>query len=126
MHELAICQGLIAEIGRVSRAQRASQVHAVTVAVGALSGVDAGLLERAFSIARAGTVAAQAWLTVDVLPARVACMACGSEGEVPLNRLLCPSCGTWQVRLIGGEELVLTHVELTRDAQASRPTALVG
>ena len=126
MHELAVCQGLIAEVERVARAQQASRVYAVAVAVGALSGVEAGLLERAFSIARAGSVAAKARLRVEVVPARVACTVCGAEGEVPPNRLLCPACGGWQVRLVGGEELLLTQVELSRDAAPSRPTASVG
>lgn len=122
VHELALCQGLMAEVDRVARGQRASAVHGVRVAVGALSGVEPGLLERAFHIARAGTIAQRAWLRLDVLPARVACDGCKLQSEVPANRLLCPACGTWRVRLIGGEELLLTQVELTRDASAAVPS----
>jgi hydrogenase nickel incorporation protein HypA/HybF len=115
VHELAVCQGLIDQIEHVARAQHASTVHAVVVAVGALSGVEAELLQAAFVIARAGTVAAQAQLRVDSLPARVACEACGQCTEVPVNRLLCPACGTWRVRVVGGEELTLMQVELSRE-----------
>ena len=121
MHELAVCQGLVDEIERVARAQHASAVHAVVVAVGALSGVEPALLQAAFDIARAGTVAAQAQLRVDALPARVACEACGFSSEVPSNRLLCPGCGSWRVRVVGGEELTLLRVELSRDAGALQP-----
>lgn len=126
MHELAVCQGLMAEVERVARDQQATSVQAITVAVGSLSGVDPGLLARAFSIARAGTLAARAQLHVDALPARVACSACGAECVVPPNRLLCTACGTWQVRVIGGEELLLTRVELTRESEARRPVATAG
>jgi hydrogenase nickel incorporation protein HypA/HybF len=122
VHELALCQGLMAEIERVARQQQASAVQRVRVAVGALSGVEPQLLERAFHVARAGTVAGGAWLQLDVLPARVACDDCGVQAEVPANRLLCPACGTWRVRVVGGEELLLTQVELTRDAAAAQPT----
>jgi hydrogenase nickel incorporation protein HypA/HybF len=125
VHELAVCQGLIDQVTRVAREQRAVRVHAVTVAVGALSGVEPGLLERAFSIARAGTVAQQARLHVETLPARVAC-GCGAESDVPPNRLLCPECGNWRVRVVGGEELMLTHVELTRTADAVGPSTMAG
>lgn len=121
MHELAVCQGLIEQIEQVARAQQASTVHAVVVAVGALSGVEADLLQAAFVIARAGTVAAQAQLQVDALPARVACADCGDCAEVPVNRLLCPACGSWRVRVIGGEELTLMRLELSRDAAAAQP-----
>lgn len=116
MHELAICQGLVDEVARVARAQGADEVQAVTVAVGVLAGVEPGLLERAFTIARAGTVAARARLDLQSLPARVACSECGAEAEVAPNRLLCPGCGGWQVRVVGGDELLLTRVELTRAA----------
>jgi hydrogenase nickel incorporation protein HypA/HybF len=122
VHELALCQGLMAEVDRVARTQHASAVHCVRVAVGALSGVEPGLLERAFHIARAGTVAHLARLQLEVLPARVACDACDVQAEVPANRLLCPACGTWRVRLTGGEELLLTQVEWTRDAHAALST----
>jgi hydrogenase nickel incorporation protein HypA/HybF len=121
VHELAVCQGLIDQIEHVARAQHASTVHAVVVAVGALSGVEAELLQAAFVIARAGTVAAQAQLRVDSLPVRVACEACGQCTEVPVNRLLCPGCGTWRVRVVGGEELTLMQVELSRDVDAMLP-----
>jgi hydrogenase nickel incorporation protein HypA/HybF len=126
VHELAVCQGLIGQVARVAREQRASQVHAVTVAVGALSGVESGLLERAFTIARAGTVADQAQLHVETLPARIACGECAAEADVPANRLLCPRCANWRVRVVGGEELVLTHVELTRVAEATQPLTMAG
>lgn len=119
MHELAVCQGLVDEIARVARAQGADEVQAVTVAVGALAGVESGLLERAFVIARAGTVAAQARLQLQSLPARVACSECGAEAEVAPNRLLCPACGGWRVRVVGGEELLLIRVELTRAVPAA-------
>ncbi len=121
MHELAVCQGLIDEIERVARAQHASTVHAVVVAVGALSGVEPDLLQAAFVIARAGTVAAQAQLRVETPPARVACDACSLCAAVPVNRLLCPGCGNWRVRVVGGEELTLMRVELSRDAGALQP-----
>ena len=121
MHELAVCQGLIDQIERVARAQHASTVHAAVVAVGALSGVEPELLQSAFIIARAGTVAAQAQLRVDTLPARVDCPVCGLCAEVPVNRLLCPGCGTWRVRVVGGEELTLMQVELSRAADAMLP-----
>jgi hydrogenase nickel incorporation protein HypA/HybF len=121
VHELALCQGLIDQIEQVARAQQASTVHAVVVAVGALSGVEPELLQAAFVIARAGTVAAQAQLQVDARPARVACAVCGQSAEVPVNRLLCPACGTWRVRVIEGEELTLMRLELSRDAAAAQP-----
>ncbi len=87
---------------------------ALTVHLGALSGVEPLLLERAFSIARAGTIAESATLTIALLPVRIACETCGAQGDVPAQRLLCVRCGSWQVRVVAGEELELARVELQR------------
>ena len=55
MHELAICQALLDEVGRIVQERRAERVAAVRVRCGALAGVEPGLLERAYEVARAGT-----------------------------------------------------------------------
>jgi hydrogenase nickel incorporation protein HypA/HybF len=122
VHELAVCQGLIAEVERVARAHRSHAVQRVRVAVGALSGVEPELLARAFDIARAGTLAARAQLDLDVLPVRVACTDCGDEAGVAPNRLLCPACGSWRVRVVGGDDMLLMQVELAGE----EPVAAAG
>jgi hydrogenase nickel incorporation protein HypA/HybF len=118
VHELSVCQSLMREVQRVAAENDANAVMAITVAVGPLSGVEAPLLERAFTIARAGTIAEDATFTVEVLPVTVWCSACGVETQVPVNALLCGQCGTWQVDLRSGSELLLKRVELASDAPA--------
>ena len=112
MHELAVCQSLIREVERAAAANRAVAAVRVAVAIGPLSGVDGGSLARAFEIARADTVAAQAVLEIETVPVRVGCAACGHESEVPANALVCARCGNWRVELKSGDELLLKSVEL--------------
>jgi len=114
MHELAVCQGLIGEVERVAVAHGAGAVESVTVQIGPLSGVAPELLRSAYLIARAGTVAAEADLFIEETTVRVCCTRCGLEGEVTPNRLLCPTCGDWRVRVVAGEELMLKSVGLRR------------
>jgi hydrogenase nickel incorporation protein HypA/HybF len=115
MHELAVCQGLIAAVERVAREHRANIVTDVTVRVGVLSGVEPELLQRAFEIARAGTIAHDAHMRIETEPARVVCASCGAENEVALPQLTCAACGDWRVRVMAGDELLLTEVGLDRD-----------
>ena len=56
MHELSVCQALIGQVERVARENDARSVVAITIAVGPLSGVEAGLLEHAYPSAAAGTL----------------------------------------------------------------------
>ena len=100
------------EVARVAAAHGASRVTRVRIAVGPLSGVEAPLLERAFAIARAGTVAEAALLEAEATDVRVWCEACGTESAAAPNRLLCARCGGWRVEVRGGAELFLKSVDL--------------
>jgi hydrogenase nickel incorporation protein HypA/HybF len=115
MHELAICQALIDQVTELAQARNATSVNEIYISVGPLSGVESALLQNAFPIAVAGTVADGAELHIDSLPVRVHCKDCDAESEVAANRLLCAQCGTWKTRLVSGDELLLKSVELEID-----------
>jgi len=112
LHELSICQGLLRQVSQVARENQATAVERILLRVGGLSGVEPPLLERAFEIAREGTVASEAELDIETGPVVVKCRECGGSGEVPINRLLCPACGDWRVTVTQGEELMLLSVEI--------------
>ena len=119
MHELAICQALISQVVVLADERRAIAVSDVHVAIGLLSGVESPLLRNAFPLAAAGTVADAAKLHIEDVPVRVYCPKCEVESEVDVNRLLCSQCGGWRNRLVGGDELLLTRVELERRPEYS-------
>jgi len=54
-------------------------------------------------------------------PVEVECRSCGASGEAQANRLLCPSCGDWQVDLIAGDELLLLRLEVSDIKTGSGP-----
>jgi hydrogenase nickel incorporation protein HypA/HybF len=118
VHELAICQALIDQVEQIALEQRAQQVLTIHLGIGPLSGVEPHLLEQAFSIARAGGVAAEAELVIESLPVRVSCDQCGKITAALPARLLCGACGNWRTRLVSGDELQLQHVELVRQTAA--------
>ncbi len=115
MHELSVCQGLLDQVARVAADHGALGVKHIVVRIGPLSGVVPELLQQAFPLARAGTMAADAALTIEELPVRVHCDACGADTEAKPNRLLCGECGDWHTQLIGGDELLLASVELLKE-----------
>lgn len=121
MHELAVCQALIEQVESVAREQQAYQVVEIGVDIGPLSGVEPHLLEQAFSIASAGTVANGASLNLHSTPLRVSCSSCGQVTDALPARLICGNCGNWQTRVVSGDELLLTTVELCRGAPEGTP-----
>ena len=124
MHELSICQGLVKEATRVASVQGAARVTRIVVAIGPLSGVEAPLLERAFTVARAGTIAHSALLEMEITPIAVRCEGCNAETPAAANKLLCGNCGDWKVQLKSGDELILKSVELEKCGdETTHPTA---
>ncbi|HTV52344.1 MAG TPA: hydrogenase maturation nickel metallochaperone HypA [Steroidobacteraceae bacterium] len=114
MHELSICQALLAQVAGVAREQQARRIIAITVRIGPLSGVEPALLESAYPLASAGTPAANAALIIERPGVRVRCRECGAECEVSASSLLCTACGGWRTELLSGDELLLARVELER------------
>jgi hydrogenase nickel incorporation protein HypA/HybF len=112
MHELALCQGLLHQVEAVARDHAAEAVSRVTVRIGPLSGVEPALLQQAYVLAQADSIAAGARLVVERLPIRVRCSQCGAESEVEPNALVCARCGDWRTELMSGDEMVLASVEL--------------
>lgn len=122
MHELAICQSLLREVGRAAVANGCAEVTGIVVAVGPLSGVEAPLLARAFTVARGGSIAERATLEIETVPIIVWCKTCAIETLAAANALLCGRCGAWQVDLKSGDELLLMRVELAFGASPMAAT----
>lgn len=112
MHEMAVCNELLDQVRASARQHGARSVGIIKVRIGALSGVEPDLLERAFTIARAGDYTGDARLVIETVGVRVRCRSCGNENEAAANRLLCGACGGYAVDLVGGDELLLASIEL--------------
>jgi len=113
MHEYSICSALIQQVEGVARAHGAGQVDRIELSIGPLSGVDAALLRRAWPLVAAGTVADAASLHIGAAPITVKCTRCEAVSEASANRLLCARCGDYRTRLVSGDELMLTRLELS-------------
>ena len=115
MHELSICQSMLAQVEAIALQHHTERVTGITLHIGPLAGVEPGLLQQAFSLARAGSVADQAALVIESLPIRVRCHGCERESDALPNRLVCGHCGDYHTQLISGDEMLLASVELDID-----------
>jgi hydrogenase nickel incorporation protein HypA/HybF len=111
MHEYSLVEALVDRVAEEARRRGAVAVHAVTVRVGELSGVDAELFRTAYETFRAGTVCARAALTVRAVAATWSCPRCLRpilRGEV----LRCPDCRDAARLDEGGDALTLDRIEM--------------
>lgn len=113
MHELSIAHGIVEVAVGEARRLGAVRVTAVHVAVGRLSGIEAGALLFCYDIATAGTPLDGSRLVIDDVPISIYCKPCGAEKVLPgVNRFRCPDCHTPSGDIRHGRELELTHLEV--------------
>lgn len=110
MHELAIAESVLSAItARIGD----RQVVQVRLEIGRLSGVSVDSLRFCFELAAEGTGIDGAELTIDEPPGRARCATCSEEFVLEDRILLC-ACGSSDVRLLGGDELRILSVEMSR------------
>lgn len=116
MHELSIALAVVETVaerllGETLDGKSPPRVESVTLAVGALSGVDCGALRFAFPEATAGTALAGATLEIEEIGLVAFCPSCDREQAIPnVRRLRCPVCRTPTPRIVRGRELEILRL----------------
>ena len=125
MHEFSVCIALMEQVESIAREHQARRVDRILLQLGPLSGVEAQLLEHAWPLAAAGTIAADAELVIEAAAVRVKCTQCGCVSKVQPNRLLCADCGDYRTQLVSGDELLLVNLELAQiEKQQVQPSCV--
>lgn len=108
MHEVGMCEGVVAAVERRAGGRPVTRVG---VEVGALLRVVPDAFQQSFELVAAGGVAAGARTELTVLPVRARCLDCGEAFSSLEAVPACPACGGVTLDREGGDELVLTWVE---------------
>ena len=107
---------LVDEAAYHNQLQRVTSVH-LAVAAGRV--LDVWQLGRVFSEAAQGTVAEKARLSVELLPQRHHCSACGRDFETQSALSPCVYCGHHYTQNISSEEVRLIDIETDEPPQPS-------
>ena len=106
-------QSVLSTAEQQAREAGAEQIHEVRLRIGRLAGVVQEALEYAFEVLRVGTMAAEARLAIDEVPAACWCETCQVEFEAPELLCECPTCGGVSAKLRRGRELELASLEIS-------------
>ncbi|HWK28506.1 MAG TPA: hydrogenase maturation nickel metallochaperone HypA [Solirubrobacter sp.] len=104
MHELSIADAILRIALDHAEGRR---IESVEVKVGHLRQVVPDALAFAWTLVAEGTPAQDAELLLEEVPAAGVCRACGAESELPGFPLACARCGSLDVELVRGEELLV-------------------
>ncbi len=111
MHELSVASDLLDFLLQTARENGAATVKTATLRVGVGSCLNPDSLAFGFEALAAGTPAEGCRLDIVSQPAPVACPTCGWSGETrDLADLICPGCGGFPLRVLGGRELTVESV----------------
>jgi hydrogenase nickel incorporation protein HypA/HybF len=117
MHELSIAQAVLATVERHAEGRRVTRVE---LEVGHLRQVVPSALIFSFQLVTDGTVAEGAELELREVPAAGTCRSCGSETTLPELPLCCRHCGSFDVEVTRGEELLIDSLEVEEEQVLSQ------
>jgi hydrogenase nickel incorporation protein HypA/HybF len=112
MHELSIALSMIDQINEEVEKHGGGTVEIVHLKIGVLSGVDGQALRFAYEIACAGTELEGSALEIESSPLLVYCPLCETTHSPDAMEVLCPRCITPSQKILQGEELEVTFLEI--------------
>lgn len=112
MHELSIVTNLFEILEEKAKENKAKKIILVKLQVGTLSGVVPEFLISAFNIYKKETIASEAKLKIEEVAFKVKCQNCSAVMIKDDFVLICDKCGSRQLKVLSGTELLLEKVEM--------------
>lgn len=112
MHEMSLCEGILQILEENALSQGFERVKTVWLEIGGLSGVEPEAMRFSFDAVTRGTLADQAQLKIIETPGQAWCMQCSTNVEVKQHFDECPKCGSYQLQVVGGEEMKIKELEV--------------
>jgi hydrogenase nickel incorporation protein HypA/HybF len=115
MHELSIAMSIVEGAVEEAESRGGVGVRAVYLKLGPLSGVVKEALLFSYELACEGTLLEGSRLVIEDMPIVVYCPTCDAERSVAsIQRFCCSVCDTPAPRVVQGQELQITALELAQ------------
>ncbi len=114
MHEIGLAEAILDAVEKRAAGRPVSRAK---IRAGALLRVVEPSMDPAFQLVTEGTLAEGAAIDMVVTPARLTCRSCGHDGSTLDPLAVCPACGSGEVDVTGGDELVLESIEIAQQDQ---------
>lgn len=113
MHELSIVEALIDQVeNEVQQAGLEGAVTRLDLVIGRISGVNTDSIRFAFEMLSPGTRVEGAQLQIAEPKPQCCCRQCQARVETDELMAACPNCGSGDVTMEGGQELLLESIEV--------------
>ncbi len=112
MHELSLVTSIADMVLGVIEREGASQLVSLRLELGVLSCARREALEMCFPLATRETKLEGARLEIVDTPLALSCTSCGARTERIEPDLVCDACGSDEVDVVGGRDLVIASLEV--------------
>jgi hydrogenase nickel incorporation protein HypA/HybF len=115
MHELSVAMSLLDVVAEEAERRHYTGVAAIHIRLGPLSGVVKESLLSAYDLARETTSFTDCRLVVEETPIVIYCPQCHADQQAEsIQMLCCQKCGTAAERVVSGNELELSGLEVEK------------
>jgi hydrogenase nickel incorporation protein HypA/HybF len=112
MHELAVTESILEIAIRHAQAQKARQITHLYLVIGQWSSVVDDSVQFYWDIISEGTIARGAKLHFKRVDTSLICQDCGQEYQPSTESMVCPKCGSTNVKVKTGEEFFLEAIDV--------------
>jgi hydrogenase nickel incorporation protein HypA/HybF len=112
MHELSLIVSVLRIVEEQAVAEHFQRVISVCLGVGELTNVEIEALVFCFGIARRGSVAHNARLSIQTISGEAWCEKCEKSVHIALRTDPCPCCGTWGLSVTDGDQITIKELEV--------------
>lgn len=117
MHEFSLATSLIQYVSEVAKKSGMAEIREMHIEVGEMTHIDPRQLKFCIKIASQNTIAEGSRIYIKKRMPVLRCLKCGISSELKKGKNLldysmaCPSCGSQEVELERGKELVLKRIK---------------
>jgi hydrogenase nickel incorporation protein HypA/HybF len=112
MHEMSITQNILEDVDEHLTNVQYSKIIDIKIKVGELTALDPSSLQFCYDALTKGTKFDGVPLIIDEIPLRGNCNNCKSEINIDNFLFVCSNCGSSDVTIISGEELILSEINI--------------
>lgn len=112
MHEMSIAQNIIEIVEEIATEKQVKNVRKVIVKIGKLVAVVPDSLQFCYEALTTGTDMENSKLEINIIPIVGKCSDCNKTFEVESYFFSCPFCESRNVKIIQGQELNISELEV--------------
>jgi hydrogenase nickel incorporation protein HypA/HybF len=111
MHELHLAEDVLKKIEAAARAKGLAKIASARIRVGQARITDPPEFKEILANISKGTIAEGMRFELEIIPLKALCAGCQAEFDSAAPRLDCPSCGSTDIKISSGKELVVTDLK---------------